>query len=107
MSPSKLWQLLKSPKRLLLISGPCVIESELLCLKIARSLKRSCNSLGITYVFKASFDKANRTSMKSRRGPGIESGLDILKKVRDKIDVPVLTDVHSEQQIKLANLGTK
>ena len=102
MSPSKLWQLLKSPKRLLLISGPCVIESELLCLKIARSLKRSCNSLGITYVFKASFDKANRTSMKSKRGPGIESGLEILKKVRDEVDVPVLTDVHSEQQIKLA-----
>ncbi len=81
-----------------LFSGPCVIESEALCLKIARSLKRSCDALGIAYVFKASYDKANRTSGKSKRGPGIQDGLKILASVREKVGVPILTDIHTEEQ---------
>ena len=98
MTPAHIWKLLNSPKRLFLFSGPCVIESEALCLKIARSLKRSCDSLGITYVFKSSYDKANRTSGKSRRGPGIQDGLKILASVREKVAVPILTDIHTEEQ---------
>ena len=98
MTPVVIWKLLNSPKRLFLFSGPCVIESEALCLKIARSLKRSCDALGVTYVFKASYDKANRTSGKSRRGPGIQDGLKILASVREKVGVPILTDIHTEEQ---------
>ena len=98
MTPAHIWKLLNSPKRLFLFSGPCVIESEALCLKIARSLKRSCDALGVTYVFKASYDKANRTSGKSRRGPGIQDGLKILASVREKVGVPILTDIHTEEQ---------
>ncbi len=98
MTPAQIWKLLNSPKRLFLFSGPCVIESEALCLKIARSLKRSCDTLGVTYVFKASYDKANRTSGKSRRGPGIQDGLKILASVREKVGVPILTDIHTEEQ---------
>ena len=81
MTSSQLWKLLSKPKRLILIAGPCVIESESLCLKIAKSLKKSCDSLGITFIFKASYDKANRTSSASKRGPGIENGLKILKNI--------------------------
>ena len=102
MTPAVIWKLLNSPKRLFLFSGPCVIESEALCLKIARSLKRSCDALGVTYVFKASYDKANRTSGKSRRGPGIQDGLKILASVREKVGVPILTDVHTEEQASKA-----
>ena len=98
MTPAQIWKFLNSPKRLFLFSGPCVIESEALCLKIARSLKRSCDALGVTYVFKASYDKANRTSGKSRRGPGIQDGLKILASVREKVGVPILTDIHTEEQ---------
>ena len=98
MSKRKLWGALNNSKSLFLIAGPCVIESETLCLKVARSLRRICENLGITYVFKASYDKANRTSGKSKRGPGLEVGLEILSKVRDKVGVPVLTDVHDESQ---------
>ena len=98
MTPAQIWKLLNSPKRLFLFSGPCVIESEALCLKIARSLKRSCDALGVAYVFKASYDKANRTSGKSRRGPGIQDGLKILASVREKVGVPILTDIHTEEQ---------
>ena len=65
-----------------LIAGPCVIESEKLCLQTAAALKKACDALGIFYVFKASFDKANRTSAKSFRGIGLERGLEILGKVR-------------------------
>ena len=79
-----------------------MIESEALCLKIARSLRRSCEALGITFVFKASFDKANRTSAKSKRGPGLDTGLRILESVRSKVGVSVLTDVHDSQQAEQA-----
>ena len=79
-----------------------MIESEALCLKIARSLRRSCDALDITYVFKASVDKANRTSAKSKRGPGLDAGLRILESVRSKVGVSVLTDVHNSQQAEQA-----
>ena len=99
---TKLWKTLQSSRRLFLIAGPCVIENEKLCLDIARSLQKTCARLGVTYIFKASFDKANRTSGKSFRGPGVEEGLKVLASVRAKIGVPVLTDVHTEAQATLA-----
>lgn len=82
---------------MILISGPCVIESEQLCLDVAGKLKEITDKLGIQYVFKASFDKANRTSHKSFRGLGIDRGLEVLSKVK-KV-TPVLTDVHDLDQI--------
>ena len=85
-----------------LIAGPCVIESEQLCLRVAAFLKKTCDKAGVSYVFKASYDKANRTSGKSFRGPGTETGLKVLAKVRDQIGVPVLTDVHTESQVAAA-----
>jgi 2-dehydro-3-deoxyphosphooctonate aldolase (KDO 8-P synthase) len=85
-----------------LIAGPCVIESEKLCLQVAESLKKTCDKLGIFFVFKASYDKANRTSGKSFRGPGVEAGLQTLATVRKKVGVPVLTDVHAETQVSAA-----
>ena len=99
---SKLWKALQSSQRLFLIAGPCAIESEKLCLQVAASLQKTCAKLGITYIFKASFDKANRTSGKSFRGVGLEAGLDVLAKVRARIGVPVLTDVHNESQATIA-----
>ena len=82
-----------------LIAGPCVIESEQMCLDIAGSMKETTDRLGIPYIFKASFDKANRSSGKSFRGPGRDAGLEILAKVRHQIGVPVLTDVHGIDDI--------
>ncbi|MEQ1657073.1 MAG: 3-deoxy-8-phosphooctulonate synthase [Nitrospira sp.] len=81
-----------------LIAGPCVIESEQLVLDTAAKIAEITKSLGIPYVFKSSFDKANRTSIKSYRGPGIEQGLAVLKKVKDQLGLPVLTDVHTDEQ---------
>src|SRR5690349_22487825 len=83
---------------MVLIAGPCVIESEELCFHVASSLKKICNRLGIFFVFKASYDKANRTSAKSFRGPGVDAGLQILGNVRKRYAVPILTDIHSESQ---------
>src|SRR4029450_8286502 len=83
-----------------LIAGPCVIESEELQLRTAERLKGITDKLGILFFFKSSFDKANRSSDKSFRGPGMDEGLKILAKVRDEIGVPVLTDVHDIPQIK-------
>jgi 2-dehydro-3-deoxyphosphooctonate aldolase (KDO 8-P synthase) len=79
-----------------LIAGPCVIESEQLALDTAATLKEICAALGINLVFKSSFDKANRSSHESYRGPGFEEGLRILQKVKDTVGVPVLTDVHED-----------
>jgi 2-dehydro-3-deoxyphosphooctonate aldolase (KDO 8-P synthase) len=93
-----IWKSLTAPKRMVLIAGPCVIESEELCFRVASSLQKACNRLGITFVFKASYDKANRTSAKSFRGPGMDAGLQVLANVRKKFQVPILTDVHSETQ---------
>ena len=82
-----------------LIAGPCVIESEQLQMDTAGMLKEICASLGIPFIFKSSFDKANRSSGSTFRGPGIEKGLEILAKVKRELKVPVLTDIHSEDQI--------
>ena len=79
-----------------LIAGPCVIESEALALTTASDLKQMSAELGIPFIYKSSFDKANRSSGSSYRGPGIEEGLRILEKVRDEVQVPVLTDVHED-----------
>ena len=82
----------------LLIAGPCVIESEELVLSVAGQMKAITDELGIPYTFKASFDKANRTSIHSFRGPGIEKGLEILQKVKEVFDLPVCTDIHEAWQ---------
>src|ERR1043165_3170488 len=84
---------------LFLIAGPCVVESEDLQLGTAETLKRITDKLGILLIFKSSFDKANRSSDKSFRGPGMEEGLRVLEKVKSALDVPVLTDVHDVSQI--------
>lgn len=97
-----LWESLTTTGRMVLVAGPCVIENETLCLEVAASLKRTCARLGVFYVFKASYDKANRTSGQSFRGPGLTDGLRVLAKVRADIGVPVLTDVHTEAQAGLA-----
>ncbi len=85
-------------KGLVFIAGPCVIESRKMALDLAEKLTSLASKLGVAYVFKASFDKANRTSVDSFRGPGIEEGLDILAEIRMKYSVPVLTDVHEPWQ---------
>src|SRR5207237_2590749 len=82
-----------------LIAGPCVVESEQLQMDVAGELKRMTSELGIPFVFKSSYDKANRSSGKSYRGPGMEQGLEILAKVRKSIGVPVLTDVHTQEDV--------
>lgn len=82
-----------------LIAGPCTAESEQLCVDIAGQMQEICSRLGIPYIFKASYDKANRSSGQSVRGPGIEGGLRILEKVRARIGVPVLTDVHDAADV--------
>ena len=83
---------------LLVIAGPCVIEREDLCLRIATHLAELAARLPIQAVFKASFDKANRTSLSSHRGPGMEEGLDILAAIKDEYGIPVLTDIHEPSQ---------
>ena len=88
-----------SDRPFFLIAGPCVIESEAMVLDIAFRMKEITNKLGIPYLFKASFDKANRTSGKSFRGPGLNEGLRILSEVKAKVGVPVLTDVHTEAEV--------
>ena len=84
---------------LFLIAGPCVVESEDLQLRTAETLKGITDRLGIHFIFKSSFDKANRSSDKSFRGPGMDAGLRVLEKVRDALGVPILTDVHDIPQI--------
>lgn len=88
-----------SDRPFFLIAGPCVIESEAMVLDIAFRMKEITDKLGIPYLFKASFDKANRTSGKSFRGPGLKEGLRILSEVKAKVGVPVLTDVHTEAEV--------
>jgi 2-dehydro-3-deoxyphosphooctonate aldolase (KDO 8-P synthase) len=102
LNDNAIWKSVKSPERLFLIAGPCVIESEKLCFQIAAAMQKTCAKLGISYVFKASYDKANRSSGKSFRGPGIADGLKVLAKVRAEFDLPILTDVHTEEQVKRA-----
>ncbi|MCD6353165.1 MAG: 3-deoxy-8-phosphooctulonate synthase [Proteobacteria bacterium] len=87
---------------LALISGPCVIEDKESTLRLAQELKNITKTLGVPLIFKASYDKANRTSINSYRGPGLEEGLTILAEVKKKIGVPVLSDVHQLSEIELA-----
>ncbi len=87
---------------LFVIAGPCVVESEQLQLDVAGQLKEMCAALGIPFIFKSSYDKANRSSGRSYRGPGMDEGLRVLAEVRRQIGVPVLTDVHTEAEIPAA-----
>jgi len=84
---------------LVLIAGPCAIESESHCLEVGRAIKGIAAKLRIPYIFKSSFDKANRMSIESYRGPGIKKGLEVLKKVKQKLKVPILTDIHCSKEI--------
>lgn len=86
--------------KLTLIAGPCALESLELGLEIGRKTKEICKKLDINYIFKASFDKANRTSIRSNRGPGIETGLKWLAQIKSEVGVPVLTDIHEPWQAK-------
>jgi 2-dehydro-3-deoxyphosphooctonate aldolase (KDO 8-P synthase) len=86
---------------LTLLGGPCVIESEDFTLKMAESIRKVCDRLNISFVFKSSFDKANRTSINSFRGQSMESGLKILQRVKDEIGVPVVTDIHESYQASI------
>ncbi len=89
-------------KPLFLIAGPCVVESRELQVDTAGRLKEMCARLGVPFIFKSSYDKANRSSSKSFRGPGMEEGLRILAEVKRQVGVPVLTDVHDEDEVKPA-----
>ncbi len=89
-------------KNLVFVAGPCVIESRQMALDLAKRLSALARKLGVDYIFKASFDKANRTSVDSFRGPGIDKGLEILAEIRATFDVPVLTDIHEPWQAKVA-----
>ena len=84
-----------------LIAGPCVIESEKHALGLAAKLKKICAEMKVPFIFKASYDKANRSSISSYRGPGIEEGLKILAKIKKQLNLPVVTDVHTEEQAKI------
>lgn len=86
---------------LALIGGPCVIESESHALKTAEQIKRITADAGVPFIFKASYDKANRSSIKSYRGPGLKAGLKILQKIKRELDLPILSDIHKEEEIDL------
>ncbi len=83
-----------------LIAGPCVVENEKIPLYTAEEIKKICERFGIPFIFKSSYDKANRSSLKSFRGPGLKKGLEVLKKVKETVRVPILSDVHSEKEVK-------
>jgi 2-dehydro-3-deoxyphosphooctonate aldolase (KDO 8-P synthase) len=89
-------------KPLFLIAGPCVIENENMVLDTAKKLKEIAGEIGMNFIFKSSYDKANRSSVKSYRGPGVKEGLRILKKVKDELGVPLLSDVHRFEEIEPA-----
>jgi len=91
-----------SNEPLSIIAGPCVIESSDLCMTIGAHVKKACDKLGLRYIFKASFDKANRSSNASFRGPGLTDGLVVLERVKRELGVPVLTDVHEAAQAPIA-----
>jgi 2-dehydro-3-deoxyphosphooctonate aldolase (KDO 8-P synthase) len=94
--------LVGSGQPLLLIGGPCVLESEEMARRVAGEMQEICRRLGLSYVFKASFDKANRTSLDSFRGPGLEEGLRILQKIRTEFQLPVISDIHDQYQVQAA-----
>ena len=85
--------------RMVLMAGPCAAESYEICHEVAETVQGICNELDIDYIFKASFDKANRTSVTSYRGPGLDMGLDILNRIRNTFKIPVITDVHETSQV--------
>jgi 2-dehydro-3-deoxyphosphooctonate aldolase (KDO 8-P synthase) len=85
---------------LTIIAGPCLAESPELCLQVGEAMRDRCRQLGLNYIFKASFDKANRSSIHSQRGPGLEDGLGMLKDVGERLAVPVTTDIHESHQAK-------
>ncbi|MBE6085146.1 MAG: 3-deoxy-8-phosphooctulonate synthase [Selenomonas ruminantium] len=87
-------------EKLTLLAGPCVLEGLDRCLLIGRTIKEICQRLDINYVFKASFDKANRSSYHSFRGPGLKKGIEMLKKIKEELQVPVVTDIHESAQAK-------
>ena len=89
-----------SGKPLTLIAGPCVIESRDLVFEVAEAVNAICKKLGVQYIFKASFDKANRTSASTFRGPGVTAGLAVLQEVKDKLGLPVLTDIHESSHVE-------
>ncbi|MDR2616679.1 MAG: 3-deoxy-8-phosphooctulonate synthase [Endomicrobium sp.] len=93
---------LSNNKPLVIIAGPCVIESQDHAFKMATSLKKITSQLRVPFIFKSSYDKANRSSVQSYRGPGIDEGLEILAKIKKELKVPILTDVHSPEQAKKA-----
>ena len=88
---------------LFIIAGPCVIESEDIVFSAAKKLKEICSNIGLPLLFKSSYDKANRTSISSFRGPGLEKGLRVLSDVRSRFDIPVISDVHSVEEVKIAS----
>ena len=88
--------------KFVLIAGPCVLENEVVAMDIARYLQKLTAKLKIPFIFKASYDKANRTSIKSYRGPGAKKGLDMLKKIKEKLGIPLLSDVHRFEEIDAA-----
>lgn len=99
-----LWnELSNQNKPFFLMAGPNVIESYDRCLKIGKELKKICDRLDIIYVFKSSFDKANRTSINSYRGLGMEKGLDILRKLKETLQIPIITDIHLPEQAELVS----
>src|SRR5262245_57844074 len=83
------------PHRHVLIAGPCVIESEQLVLETAHQIAEIANGMRLPYIFKSSYDKANRSSITSFRGPGLSAGIAVLRKVKEQVHVPILTDIHS------------
>ncbi|MFH2124016.1 MAG: 3-deoxy-8-phosphooctulonate synthase [Pseudomonadota bacterium] len=91
-----------SGQPLLLIAGPCALESEEMACRVAGTMQEICGRLGLSYVFKASFDKANRTSLSSYRGPGLTEGLAILSRIKEELQVPVISDVHETSQVEAA-----
>ncbi|MDR2067273.1 MAG: 3-deoxy-8-phosphooctulonate synthase [Endomicrobium sp.] len=93
---------LSNNKPLVIVAGPCVIESQDHAFKMATSLKKITSQLRVPFIFKSSYDKANRSSVQSYRGPGIDEGLEILAKIKKELKIPIITDVHSPEQAKKA-----
>lgn len=98
MNPVQIGDLAIGSGTLLLIAGPCVIEGEEHALGLARAIRQIAARVGMPYVFKASYDKANRTSVRSFRGPGMDDGLRVLRRIREEVGVPILTDIHEPSQ---------
>ena len=92
---------ISNDKKICLIAGPCQLESEKHALKMAETIKKICDKIGINLIYKTSFDKANRTSLKSKRGLGLKKSINIFKKIKDNFDIPVLTDVHDINQCNI------